>query len=105
MNFLANSPKTVFFNPVRLRVETYFSPSKSTSSRPLFAREKRCSEETVVDWHCASFGSSLPISCSSLLLFKRSIFGIRGAGPTLLTAPGGLFAVLRHSDAEMARYR
>ena len=127
MIFLANSPKTVFFffTPVRLRVETSLSPSRS-----LFSRENRCSEETVVDWQCPSFGSSLPISCSSLLFFsedsnvsvlqevmltpadlvtvvaiKRSVFGIRGAGPTPLTALGILFAVLRHSGAEMALCR
>ena len=84
----------------------------------------------MVDWQCPSFGSSLPISCSSLLFFsedsnvsvlqevmltpadlvtvvaiKRSVFGIRGAGPTPLTALGILFAVLRHSGAEMALCR
>lgn len=81
----------------------------------------------MVDWQSPSFGLSLPISCSSLLSFdegsnvsvsqevmltpadlvtvvgiKRSIFSIRGAGPTPLTAPDSLFAVLRHSGAEMA---
>ena len=44
-NFWVNLPKAVFFTPVRLRVETSFSLSRSTRWR-LFMRKRRCSEDT-----------------------------------------------------------
>ena len=52
--FWVNSPKSVFFfTPIRLRVETSFSLSRTTSWR-LFMRKRRCSEDTGLQMYVYS---------------------------------------------------
>ena len=113
-----------FFSPFRLlsclRVETSLPPSQESADWRLFARESRCSEEGVVGWQSPPFGSSLCLSCFSLIFrgedskallqevmlvsvrvvaLERLICGIRGARSAPFTASVAAFT---HSGGQMA---